>query len=168
LGLGDALQAGGSSEGEGEQFVVALEQMRDRPRGDGHPAVAQMLMDFGQTTVLRIAQGTDACNNIEAKLVLGEGQPALCFGAVGPAELRTGLVETASDLQGEMHHIVQSRNSTIVMIGGPHRLTAEGAMTSKRLQGVGGCRGRTRRRTGHGESFPVSDSSLYQDRATNV
>jgi hypothetical protein len=40
LGLGDALQAGGIREGEGEQFVIALEQMRDRPRGDGHPAVA--------------------------------------------------------------------------------------------------------------------------------
>jgi hypothetical protein len=71
LGLGDALQAGGISEGEGEQFVVALEQMRDRPRGNGYSAVAQVLMDFGQTTVLRMAQGTDACNNIEAKLVLG-------------------------------------------------------------------------------------------------
>jgi hypothetical protein len=71
LGLGDALQAGGIGEGQGEQFVVALEQMRDRPRGDGHPALAQVFMDFGQTTVLRIAQGTDACNDIEAKLVLG-------------------------------------------------------------------------------------------------
>jgi hypothetical protein len=71
LGLGDALQAGGISEGEGEQCVVALKQMRDRPRGDGYSTVAQVRMDFGQTTVLRIAQGTDAGNNIEAKLVLG-------------------------------------------------------------------------------------------------
>jgi len=71
LDLGDALQASGISEGEGEQFVVALEQRRDRPRGDGHPAVAHVLMDFGQTTVLRRAQGTDACHAIEAKLVLG-------------------------------------------------------------------------------------------------
>ena len=37
LGLGDALQAGGIGEGQGQQFVVALEQMRDRPRGDGQP-----------------------------------------------------------------------------------------------------------------------------------
>ena len=71
LGLGDALQAGGIGEGQGEQFVVALEQMRDRPRGDGHATVAQVFMDFGQTPVLRIAQGTDACNDIETKLVLG-------------------------------------------------------------------------------------------------
>jgi hypothetical protein len=71
LGLGEALQSGGIGEREGEQSVVAFEQMRDRPRGDGHPAVAQVLMDFRQTTVLRLAQGPDACNDIEAKLVLG-------------------------------------------------------------------------------------------------
>ena len=71
LGLGDPLQAGGISEREGEQCVVALEQMGDRPWGDGHPAVAQVLMDFGQATVLRIAKSPDARNNLEAKLVLG-------------------------------------------------------------------------------------------------
>ena len=71
LHLGDPLQAGGISEREGEQCVVALEQMGDRPWGDGHPAVAQVLMDFGQATVLCIAESPDARNNIEAKLVLG-------------------------------------------------------------------------------------------------
>jgi hypothetical protein len=71
LGVGNALQTGGIGEGEGEQFVVALEQMHDGPRGNGHPTGAQVLMDFGQTPVLRIAQGPDACNDIEAKLVLG-------------------------------------------------------------------------------------------------
>ena len=71
LGLGDALQAGSISQGESEQFVVALEQMHDRPWGDGHPAVAQVLMDFRQTPVLRLAQGTDTCNDIETKFMLG-------------------------------------------------------------------------------------------------
>src|SRR5262249_14580985 len=42
-----------------------------------------------------------------------------------------------------MHHVIQGRNSTIVMIGGPDRLTAEGAMTPKRLEGVGCCGSRT-------------------------
>ena len=59
--------------------------------------------------MLCIAQGTDARNDIEAQLVLGQGQPALCCGAVGPTELRTGPVETASELEDEMHHVFQSR-----------------------------------------------------------
>ena len=71
LGLGDPPQAGGIGARAGEQFVVALEQMRDGPRGDGHPPVAQMLMDFGETTMLRVAQGTHPGNDIEAKRVLG-------------------------------------------------------------------------------------------------
>jgi hypothetical protein len=71
LGLGDPLQTGGIGEREGKQFVVALEQMRDRPRGDGHPAVAQVLIDCGQAPVLRIAEGTDARNDIAAKFMLG-------------------------------------------------------------------------------------------------
>gem|GEM_PF-323070 len=35
-----------------------------------------------------------------------------------------------------MPHVVQSRDRPRVMIGGPHRLTAEGAITPKRLEGV--------------------------------
>ena len=92
LGLGDPLQAGGIGEREGEQFVVALEQMHDCPRGDGHPTVAQVLMDFGQTAMLRVAQGTDPCNDIEAKFVPGEGQagPRLQAGRDGGTADRPG------------------------------------------------------------------------------
>src|ERR1043166_6469145 len=125
-------------------------------------------MDFGQTTVLRVAQGPDVRNDIEAKLMLGQGEPSLFFRSVGAAELWTGPVETAPDLQSEMHHVCQGRDRTIVMISGPHRLTAEGAMTPQRLEGEGGSRARTRGRTCHEESFPMRDSPLYQARATNV
>src|SRR4029434_9813386 len=114
-------------------------------------------MDCGQTTVLRVAQGPDIRNDIEAKVMLGQGEPSLFFRSVGAVELWTGPVETAPDLQGEMHDVFQGRERTIVMIGGPHRLTAAGAMTPKRLEGAGCCGGRTRRRTCHGESQIPSD-----------
>jgi hypothetical protein len=39
--------------------------------GYGHPALAQVLMDFGQTAMLRVTQGTDRRNDIKAKLVSG-------------------------------------------------------------------------------------------------
>jgi hypothetical protein len=71
LGLGKALQTGGIGEGEGEQCVVALEQMHDGPWGNGHPTGTPVLMDCGQTTVLRVAQGPDVRHDIEAKLMLG-------------------------------------------------------------------------------------------------
>src|SRR5215475_4756514 len=121
--------------------------MRDRPWGDRHSTRAQVLMDFRQAAVLCVAQRANPGNDIEAKLVLGQGEPSLCFRSVGAAELWTGPVETAPDLEGEMHHVVQSRDRTIVMIGSPQRLTEEWARTSKGVEGVSGCGGRTRRRT---------------------
>jgi len=71
LGLGDPLEAGGVGEREGEQFIVTFKQIGDRPGGDNHSTVAQVLMDFGQSAVLRVAQGAYPGDDIQAKLVLG-------------------------------------------------------------------------------------------------
>src|SRR6266446_135900 len=99
--------------------------------------------------VLRVAQRADPRDDIEAKRMLGEGQPPLGFGAVRAPERRTGAVKTTPNVEGEMHHVFQSGDGAIVMIGRPHRRTAAGAMTPTRLEGAG-CRwGRTRRRTCH-------------------
>jgi hypothetical protein len=126
---GDPRQAGGSRAREGQQGVVALEQRRDRPRGDGPPAVAQVRMDGGATAVVRGAQGATPRHDIEATLVLGEGPAALGFRTGGTAERRTGAVETASDWEGERPHVVQGRDRARVMTGRPHRLTAARART---------------------------------------
>jgi len=75
--------------------------MRDRPRGDGHPTVEQGLVDFGETTVLRIAQCPDPGDDIETKFVLGQGEPSLGFGPIRALKLGTGAVETTPNLQRE-------------------------------------------------------------------
>ena len=154
LGLGNPLEAGRVRQREREQCVVAFTQMRDRPRGDGDAPIEPVLMHVRNTTMLRLAQRAHPRDDIQAKLVLGQSQPSFFFWAVGAAELWTGPVETAPAVQGEMHHVCQGRARTLGMLGGPHRLTAEGAMTPKRLEGAGCCGSRTRRRTCHGESFP--------------
>ena len=74
----------------------------------------------------------DARNDIATKLMLGQGHSAFCFEVRGLAERWTGPMETAPDVQGEMHHIVQDRDRTIMMIGCPHRIAAERVMTPKR------------------------------------
>jgi hypothetical protein len=98
LGLCYPLEAGGVSQGECEQFVVALKQMHDRPRGDGNTPVEQELRNVRNTAVLRIAQRAHPRDDIQAKLVLGQGEPSLFFGSVGTVELWTGAVEAAPDL----------------------------------------------------------------------
>src|SRR5262245_35377685 len=52
-----------------------------------------------------------------------------------------------------MHHVFQGGEGAIVMIGGPHHLTAEGAMTPKRLEGAGDSWSWTRCRTCHRSPF---------------
>ena len=54
LGLGNPLQTGGIGESQSKQCVIALEQMCNRPRGDGHAAVAEVLRDFGQAAGLGV------------------------------------------------------------------------------------------------------------------
>jgi hypothetical protein len=58
-------------QGEGQQFIRALQEIRDRARGHGYPAVAQVLIEVRDTLGLRIAQGASPGDDIEAKLVLG-------------------------------------------------------------------------------------------------
>ena len=70
LGLGDPLEAGGIRQRQGEEFVVPFQQMVHSPWGDGHTVLAQVLMDFGQTAMLRVAQGADPRHDIETKLML--------------------------------------------------------------------------------------------------
>jgi len=92
-----------------------------------------VLIDFRQTAVLGVAQGAHPGDDIEAQLVLGQGEPSLFFGTVGAVKLWTGTGEIAPNLHSEMHHLFQSGDGAIVMISRPHHFTAEGAMTPKWL-----------------------------------
>ena len=97
-GLGDLLEAGSVGHREGQQFIIAFEQIGHRTRRNNHPTVAQVLMDIRQAAVLRVAQRPYPGDNIEAKLMLGQREPSLFFRAVGTAELWTGAVEAAPNM----------------------------------------------------------------------
>jgi hypothetical protein len=98
LGVGNPLEAGRVGECEGAQCVIAFEQIGDCTEGDGPPPVGPVLMDGRQTAVLRVTQGADAGDNIQAALVFGEGEQVFGFGTVVATELGTGAVETGPNL----------------------------------------------------------------------
>lgn len=127
------LEAGGISQRQGEECVVPFRQMTHSPWGNRHTALEHMLIDVGQSAMLRVRQGTDLRHDIEATLVTGLGHTALGFRAVGTEKRQRGSVETAPDLSGALRHVFQSRDCAIVMIGSPHRLGAEGVMTPEWL-----------------------------------
>lgn len=56
--------------------------MQDCPGRNGDTTTPQLLMDLGQTPVLRVTQRAHEGDNIEAKLVLGEGEPAFRLGSI--------------------------------------------------------------------------------------
>jgi hypothetical protein len=126
--LGDALEAGRVLQREGDQFVVTLQEIGDRPWGHRHAACAQSLMDFWDTAVVAIALLAHEGDDVETKLVLGERQSPFLFGAVGVVHMRTGLVETAANLEGEPQDRFERGDGPVVMVGGPQRLATGGAV----------------------------------------
>jgi hypothetical protein len=116
LGLRYPLEAGGVGQRESQQFIVTFEQIGHRTRSNDYPPMAQVLMDVRQAVVLCVAQRPHPGDDIQAKLVLRQGEPSFFFGAVGAAELGTGAVETAPNLECEMQNLRQGGNGTIVMI----------------------------------------------------
>jgi len=126
--LGDALEAGRILQREGDQFVVTLQEIGDRPWGHRHAAFAQGQMDFWDTAVVAIALLTNEGDDVETKLVLGERQAPFLFGAVGVVHVRTGLVETAANLEGEPQDRFERGDGPVVMVGGPQHLATGGAV----------------------------------------
>ena len=103
LRLGNAPETRRGLEGEGDQFVIALQEIGDRAGRDGQPPLDQRLMDFRHTTVGPIASGTNEGEDIKTKLMLGQGQTPFYFGPVGFPHLRTGWIEAAPNLEDAAH-----------------------------------------------------------------
>src|SRR5215510_6519442 len=108
--------------------------MRHSARSQGHAALAQGLMDFGDTSVVRVAPLPNDGDHVEPKFVLGQGKSPFWFRAVGLTKVWTAPVETATNLQGESQDRLKSGDRAIVMIGGPHGLATGGAIALERLQ----------------------------------
>src|ERR1044071_8057059 len=103
-------------------------------------ALAQGLMDFRDTAVVSVAPLPNGRDHVEPQFVLGKGEAAFVFRAVGVTKVWTAPVETAANLQGESEDRLQSSDRGIVMIGSPHDLATGGARALEWLQGLG-CRG---------------------------
>src|SRR5215510_5540001 len=102
--------------------------MRNRTGRQGHLALAQGLMDFWDTPVVRVAQLPNDGDNVEPKFVLGKGETPFEFRSVVFTKVCTASVETATNFQSESQDRLQGGNRTLVMRGGPHGLLTDGAI----------------------------------------
>ena len=102
-GLGKPLEAGRVSERESEQIVIVCASRCVTVRGattiPGGAGPDELRQGTWRCSAHSAACPTHAMTS-KSNSMLGQGQPAFFFWAVGAAKLRTGSVETAPDLQG--------------------------------------------------------------------
>src|SRR6185437_16478903 len=111
--------------------------------------MAEGLVDLGDATVLAVAEVTDQGDNVESKLVLGQGIVALGFRLVGFAVAFTVGVVTASDVEGEAQESGEGCDGASVLVVGPQALMAGDAMRKPGLEVFGACRLGSCCRPGH-------------------
>ena len=73
----------GVGGGQGPEFVVAVQEVGDRALGDDQAAAGQLAVDLGDAAVLGMAEPTDQGHDVEAELVIGQGEVGLGLGPVG-------------------------------------------------------------------------------------
>jgi hypothetical protein len=99
LGLGATLETIRVGTIEGDECIVALEELGDGPRGHGDAPFAQGVMECWKTPVMGLAEGADVSQNIEPALVLRQGQATCGLGARGLSHLRAVRIATAPKLK---------------------------------------------------------------------
>ena len=68
------LQPAVVGQGDGEQFVVPVEQVGDGPLGHGHPAADEVGADLGDGPVLGVPEAADEGDDVEPELVPRAGR----------------------------------------------------------------------------------------------
>jgi len=78
----------GVGGGQGLAFVVAVQQIGDRAGSHGDAPAGQRLVDLGDGAVLGMAEPAHQRNDVEAKLMVGQGEVGLGLRSVGPVVAR--------------------------------------------------------------------------------
>jgi hypothetical protein len=87
--------------GQGAEFVVAVQQVADRAQGDGNAFASQFLVDLRDAAVLGVAEASDQGQDVEAELVVRQGEEGLGFRTVGAVVAGTVGVGARANAQGE-------------------------------------------------------------------
>src|SRR5438270_5170410 len=112
-------KAFGIGQGQGEQLIIAVQQVGDAPLADGHSSASQLAMDLGDAAVLGVAERADGGNEVESELALWQCDPTLRLGSHRSAEGRTVGGAAAADLDSQPEGATESDDGAVVGIGGP-------------------------------------------------
>src|SRR5262245_5743295 len=125
-------------QGHGQQFVVTVEEVGERPLADRQAAGQQLPVNLGDAAVLGVAQGTDEGDDIQPQLMLGQGIAAFGLGAVGPEVGGAVAGAAAADLESEADEAAEGDNGAVVVRVGPPAVAAGGAVLTPGRELLGG------------------------------
>src|SRR2546430_1150771 len=77
------------SDTQGDQFFIALYQMRHAALGNAHAACQESLMYFGHTAMIAKTPLTDQGNHLQAKFSMGQCPASLFFWSIALMKART-------------------------------------------------------------------------------
>ncbi len=164
-------QAAGVGQGDGQQFVVALQEVGDRPLGDGQAPGDQVLVDLGDGAVLGVAEGAEVGDDVQAELVLGQGVAALGLGPVGLQVAWAVGGVAAADVEHQPCQAQQGDDGAVVPVVGPHPSVAGGAVLVQGVQVLGEGGFGAGRLPGHGKLLgwgALLRNSFFAVRLGNV
>jgi hypothetical protein len=109
-------------------------------------------MDLRDASVLGMAEGADEGDDVEAELVLGEGEAALLLGAEGNMVAGAVGPATTPDLESEPDRTVEGGDRALGLVGGPEWPAAlgTGAGECGEFEGLAGLGAGSP--SGHGET----------------
>jgi hypothetical protein len=125
------------SRGQGAEFVVAVQEVGDRTEGDGNAAARQFLVDLRDAAVFGVAEASGQGEDIEAELVVRQGEEGLGLRVAEAVVAGTVGVGTRANAQGEMRNGVEGRDSAVFAGADPEAMTTLRAMSNNWREGLG-------------------------------
>src|SRR5205823_7569315 len=119
LDAGHVPEAFGIGQGQGEQLIIAVQQVGDTPLADGHSSAGQLPIDLGDTAMVGVAERADGGHDVESELALGQCDPTLRLGPHRSAAARTVGGAAAPDLDRQPEGAAESDDGAVVGIGSP-------------------------------------------------
>src|SRR6516165_8747478 len=127
----------GVGRGQRPEFVVTVQEVGDRALRDDQAAAGQLLVDLGDAAVLGMSEPSDRGHDIEAELVIGQGEVGLGLGPVRETEPGTIGIVAASDGQSQPEDAVERRDGAEVVVAGPERVLTFRAVACDGYQAEG-------------------------------
>jgi hypothetical protein len=115
----DSVQPSCIGARQGEQFVIAIEEVGDGPLADGDAAAGELGVDLRDAAVLGVSESADQGDDVETELVMRQSKSAFLLGAEADAPALALGVATAAELEVQSHDAFECDDGSSWLGGRP-------------------------------------------------